>query len=137
MPQTIKVAPAERTETDAKGHFPEQTNSMADQAEYPNEKSKNEATNKTKQYILIALVIFNTITCVAIIITLPILLKDSDNQNASSTTAPTAMPDFTSPIRTENSVLVLSSLNNAKPFVMDFDGKTEIITSLIISYNLR
>ena len=119
MPQTIKVAPAERTETESKGHFPEQTSSPVDQAE---------TTNKTKQYILIALVIFNTITCVSLIITLPIVLNDSDNQNASSTTAPTAIPDFTSPIRTENSVLVLSSLNNAKPFVMDFDGKTEIIT---------
>ena len=132
MHQTIKVAPAERSETDSKDQFPEQTSSLADQTEYANSSPKKEAKNKTKQYILIALVIFNTITCISLIITLPIVLKDSDNQNVDSTLAPTSIPDFTTPIRTENSVLVLSTFNDAQPFVLDFDGEIVIGTFIIL-----
>ena len=131
MVQTIKVSPAERTDSNSNGQFPRQASSMEDQEENVGEKIKMETTNKTKQYILIALVIFNTFTCVSLIIVLPIVLKDSDNENINSTPAPTTIPDFTTPTRTENSVLVLSTYNDAQPFVLDFNGMAVIKIYLI------
>ena len=85
--------------------------------------------SKTKQYILFALVIFNTITCIALIITLPIVLTDSSPTDEESLS--TVIPDYTTPTP-ENAVLVLHSeryserndrKSNPIPFVLDFDGK--------------
>lgn len=134
MLQTIKVTPAERTDSNSNGQSPVQESSIADQEENASEKLNKGKSNKTKQYILIALVIFNTITCVSLIIILPIVLKDSDSENVNSTQAPTTIPDFTTPARTENSVLVLSSYNDAPPFVLDFNGMTVIRISIIFVF---
>ena len=127
MVQTIKVSPAERTDSNSNGQFSRQASSIADLEENASENINMETTYKTKQYILIALVIFNTITCVSLIIILPIVLKDSDNGNVNSTTAPTTIPEFTTPTRTENSVLVLSSYRDPQPFVLDFQGDKGMI----------
>ena len=88
MTQSNRIAPDDETENS--------------QSEKP---TREESTNKTKRYILIACVIFITVTCVALIITLPIVLKDSSTDTDSS-----------------NAVLVLGP-EGTVPFVVNFKGK--------------
>ena len=130
MVQTIKVSPAEETDESPLGTSNESIEEQKSNS--PSEKSdtqSEEKKSKTKQYILFALVIFNTITCIALIITLPIVLTDSSSTDEESLS--TVIPDYTTPIP-ENAVLVLHSerysersdrKSNPIPFVLDFDGK--------------
>ena len=129
MVQTIKVSPAETDESPLgasnESIGEQQSNSPSEKSDTQSEEKKS----KTKQYILFALVIFNTITCIALIITLPIVLTDSSPTDEESLS--TVIPDYTTPTP-ENAVLVLHSeryserndrKSNPIPFVLDFDGK--------------
>ena len=129
MVQTIKVSPAEET-----GESPLKTSNKLfeeQQSNIPSEKpdsQSEETTSKTKQYILFALIIFNTITCIALIITLPIVLTDSSPADEESFT--TVIPDYTTPTP-ENAVLVLKierwdRKSDPIPFILDFDGKIQL-----------
>ena len=129
MVHSIKVVPAdtcdEPSSEPAANLNQEQQPSSRENVENSNKNSREESKSKTKQYILIALVIFNTITCVALIITLPIVLKD-DNSSESTTVLPehtTSGPEFTTPAVDGDAILVLSTnKQSAVPFVFDFNG---------------
>ena len=105
MTQSTKIAPVDET-----------GNSQSEN------QSEEQSTSKTKHHILIVGVIFITISCVALIITLPIVLKDSSNDSDFETTSPaTTIPVSPSP-DSGNAVLVLGT-EGTLPFVVNFKGE--------------
>ena len=106
MTQSTKIAPVDETDDL--------------QPENPPEK---ESTSKIKHHILIVFVILITISCVALTITLSIVLKDSSDDSDFETTSSATTIPVSPPPDSDNAVLVLSPPEGSLPFVVNFKGK--------------
>ena len=99
-----------------------------------NLKQESETPSRTKQLILLGIVIFNAIVSFSLIITLPIVLTDSSDSSEIDEAVST--PSMTTKLTTpafESAVLVLSTYSGSNtPFIVDFNGMYSIE---IISYN--
>ena len=132
MVNTIKVEPVETTDetsSELSAISIENQNAHLEthQSETFEEKTEqhSDAPSKTKQYILLGIVIFNAVVSLSLIITLPIVLTGSEESveidDAISTPATTTK--LTTPAY-QSAVLVLSTYDRSNsPFVVDFDGK--------------
>ena len=134
MVNTIKVEPVEMTdETPSEvsvssrddGNARSETHQLENSENY-DEKAQQDADSpsKTKQYILFGIVIFNAVVSLSLIITLPIVLTDSDEsvEIDDIITTPATTTKLTTPAY-QSAVLVLSTYDRSNsPFVVDFDG---------------
>ena len=105
MTQSTKIAPVDETENSPSENLP-----------------ATKSTSKIKYQILVACIIFISVTCVALVITLPIVLKDSTiDSDFETTSSVTSIPVSPTPI-SGNAVLVLGP-EGTIPFVVNFKGK--------------
>ena len=132
MVNTIKVEPVDTTDetsSDVSANSIENENAHFEthQSETFEEKTEqySDAPSKTKQYILLGIVIFNAVVSLSLIITLPIVLTDSNDsvEIDDIISTPATTTKLTTPAY-QSAVLVLSTYDRFKsPFVVDFDGK--------------
>ena len=131
MVNTIKVEPVDTTdetpsEVSANSRDDDSTRSEIHQSENYDERAQQDADSpsKTKQYILLGIVIFNAVVSLSLIITLPIVLNDSDDsvEIDDIISTPATTTKLTTPAY-QSAVLVLSTYDRSNsPFVIDFDG---------------